>query len=71
MQTKWMSFIETLVNLIIGFLISMVITILVFPHYGLNPSISANFQLTAIFTLASLIRGYFLRRLFVKLYSVL
>lgn len=64
-QSKKKSLIETLVNVGTGFLISMLITHYVFPLYGIPVSTAVNFQITAIYTVASIIRGYFMRRFFV------
>lgn len=56
--------IETLINVAIGFVVSMLLTAVVFPAYGHAVSFGQNLQITVIFTVASVIRGYVVRRWF-------
>ena len=65
-QTRFMSLIETLVGIAIGFTVSVIITALVMPAYGHHVTMGDNLQITAIFTVASVIRGYLVRRAFVR-----
>lgn len=65
-QTRIMSLVETLVGIAIGFLVSVIITALVMPAYGHHVSLGDNLQITCIFTVASVIRGYVVRRAFVN-----
>lgn len=60
-----MSLIETLASLVIGFAVSVVITAIVMPAYGHDVALTDNIQITAIFTVASVIRSYLVRRAFV------
>ena len=46
----------------------MVTQIAVMRAYGLHTSLSANAQITAIFTIVSVIRSYVLRRVFNKIH---
>lgn len=62
MQTKLESFLEVCVNLFIGFLVTMSISPIVYPMFGHSFSTSQNVGLTLVFTVASLIRGYVVRR---------
>lgn len=64
-QTRLMSLIETLASIAIGFLVSVAITAIVMPAYGHHVSLGDNLEITAIFTVASIIRGYLVRRAFV------
>lgn len=66
-QSKKKSLFETLFSVVVGFIVSMAITHFVFPLYDIPVSAAVNFQITAIYTVASIIRGYFIRRLFVKI----
>jgi len=68
MQTKRMSLIETLTGITIGFLVSMLLTAFVFPLYGHHINLVDNLQITVVFTVASVIRGYFVRRFFVRVW---
>ena len=63
-QSRAASMVETAVSIAIGFAVSMAITSVVLPAYGHPVGVSDNFQITAIFTVASVIRGYFVRRMF-------
>lgn len=61
-----MSLVETLASIAIGFTMSVIITALVMPAYGHHVTIGDNLQITAIFTVASIIRGYLVRRAFIR-----
>jgi hypothetical protein len=63
-QSHAHSWTEAAVNIAVGFAVSVVITALVLPAYGHHVTLSENLQITAIFTVASLLRSYALRRLF-------
>ena len=65
-QTRIMSLLETLASIAIGFAVSVVITAIVMPAYGHHVTIGDNLQITAIFTVASIIRGYLVRRAFIR-----
>jgi len=64
MQTRIQSFIESLLNVAIGYGVALASQILIFPVFGINVSISENLLIGAFFTVVSIIRGYFVRRLF-------
>ena len=63
-QTKAMSLIEAVTNVALGYALAVAMQIVVFPWFGLYPSLGENLALGGIFTAISLIRGYALRRLF-------
>jgi len=65
-QTRKQSLIESLTNLVIGYLISLVSLFVIFPILGIESSTGKNFIITLYFTLISLIRSYVLRRFFNK-----
>jgi len=64
MQSKRESLIEIGLNVGSGFMIAWVMTITVLPLFGLHTTINESFQITVIFTFASIIRGYLWRRYF-------
>lgn len=66
-QTRLGSLAETLTNTAVGFGISMGINALVMPAFGHALSLAHNFWITAIFTVASIARGYVLRRIFTRI----
>ena len=64
-QTKSESFIEQLLNIGSGYIISaFIIQPLVFPFYDINTSLNENLLIALGFTLFSLLRSYIWRRLF-------
>jgi hypothetical protein len=63
-QTRIMSLIETLASIAIGFAVSVIITAIVMPAYGHAVTLQDNIEITAIFTVLSLVRGYAVRRVF-------
>tara|TARA_Y200000002_G_scaffold86142_1_gene68626 strand:- start:31024 stop:31233 length:210 start_codon:yes stop_codon:yes gene_type:complete len=64
MQTKLYSFIESCTNIVVGFIINVIANILVLPLFGFYPSLLEASGMGIIFTIISLLRSYFLRRLF-------
>jgi Mg/Co/Ni transporter MgtE len=65
-QSRRMSLIETCVSIGIGFVVSVIITAVVMPAYGHDVTLADNIQITLIFTVASILRGYLVRRAFVR-----
>lgn len=64
MQTRMMSLVESVANIIVGFAVAVITQLLVFPLFGLAASLSDNLIIGLIFTVVSLCRSYALRRLF-------
>lgn len=64
MQSKRSSFIEALVNVVIGYWVSFAANALVLPHFGFNITLSQNLMIGFIFTLISIVRSYCIRRWF-------
>lgn len=67
MQSKRWSLIETLTNVGVGFLISLVAQLVIFHFHGIELSLSDNVEITAYFTVISIVRGYVVRRVFVRI----
>lgn len=63
-QTAKQSAIETCASTAIGFVVAYVASYTVLPLFGHNVTHGDNFLITVIFTVISLVRGYFVRRLF-------
>jgi membrane protein implicated in regulation of membrane protease activity len=63
-QSRLSSFLEATLGTAIGFVISVALTAVVLPAYGHNVTLSQNLQITFIFTVASIVRSYVLRRWF-------
>lgn len=64
MQTRWMSLVESMTNIAVGYGIAVLTQVIVFPLFGLHATLSENLSIGLIFTLVSLARSYALRRLF-------
>ena len=65
-QSRISSFAETCLSISIGFVVSLILTALVLPAYGHDVTFGQNLQITGIFTVASIARGYLVRRAFVR-----
>jgi hypothetical protein len=66
MQSKKYSFIESTVQTFIGLSVSFLIQLIIYPLLSITVSIGQNVIITFVFTVASIIRGYLVRRLFNK-----
>ncbi len=63
-QSRTVSAIEAFLNIGSGFLLSIVVWQIVAFGFGIPMPITTNLQITSIFTVVSLLRSYFWRRLF-------
>ena len=63
-QTRLMSLIEAVTNVIVGYGVAVVAQILVFPVFGLHTTLAQNLKMGAIFTVVSIARSFALRRVF-------
>ena len=63
-QSRLSSLVEAVINTAIGFVISLALTAMVLPAYGHAVTLAQNLQITSIFTIASILRSYALRRWF-------
>lgn len=64
MQSRRMSIVETIANTSLGFVISVLTTQIVLPQYHCPVTMSDNVEITTIFTIISVARGYIVRRFF-------
>lgn len=69
-QTRLQSFIEAWTGTAIGFVVSMALCFVVYPLFGHAFTIAQNFWITVIFTAASVLRSYAVRRMFNHLHGV-
>jgi len=65
-QTKLKSAIETIVQTVIGLGVSILIQIGLYPLMGIPVTLPQNLIITAVFFVASFVRGYVVRRIFAK-----
>ena len=63
-QSRLMSLVEAITNVIVGYGVAVMTQILIFPVFGLQTSLGQNLAMGGIFTIVSLIRSFLLRRLF-------
>jgi putative effector of murein hydrolase len=63
-QSRRLSLIEAITNVAVGYVLAVVTQILVFPWFGIHPSLGENLAIGSVFTGISLLRSYALRRLF-------
>ncbi|MEC3862361.1 hypothetical protein VK792_13790 [Mesobacterium sp. TK19101] len=63
-QSRFMSLIEAIANVTVGYGVAVVTQILIFPAFGLHTTLVQNLKMGGIFTIVSLARSFALRRLF-------
>lgn len=63
-QSRAMSLMEALTNVVVGCGIAVVTQVLVFPLFGLAVTLTENMVIGGIFTAVSIARSFALRRLF-------
>ena len=64
MQTRKQSAIESAMNIVVGFSISMFANFVIFPLFGWNISLQQNLLLVVFYTIISFARSYMLRRFY-------
>ena len=63
-QSRLMSLVEAVANVIVGYGVAVMTQILIFPIFGLQTTLGQNLAMGGIFTIVSLFRSFALRRLF-------
>lgn len=63
-QSRLQSFIEAWAGTVVGFCMSLGLSTIVYPMFGHAFTLIQNFWIVAIFTVASVVRGYAVRRVF-------
>jgi len=63
-QTRLESLLESVVNIVIGYVVALISQIVVFPMVGIDVPFSTNLVIGFWFTLISLVRSYVIRRWF-------
>ena len=66
-QTKRKSLVESVIQTIIGLGTSILIQVILYPMMGIPVTFSQNLVITLVFFTVSIVRGYFVRRIFDKL----
>lgn len=63
-QSRIGSVVETVINMVTGFFLSVAVQAVVFPLFGYDLQLHDNMAIVAIFTVVSMVRSYVLRRFF-------
>ena len=63
-QSRRMSLLEAITNVVFGYAIAVVTQTLVFPFFGIDTGLKEHLTIGLAFVGVSLLRGYLLRRLF-------
>jgi hypothetical protein len=63
-QSRLMSLVEAVANVIVGYGVAVVTQVLIFPIFGLHTTLAQNLKMGAIFAFVSIARSVALRRLF-------
>ena len=61
-QSRLMSLVESLANVLVGYGVAVVTQMAVFPLFGLALTVTENLLIGLIFTVVSVVRSYVLRR---------
>ncbi|SET17064.1 DUF7220 family protein [Oceanicella actignis] len=63
-QSRTMSMVEAVANVIVGYVLAIATQIVVFPWFGIETGLADHLTIGLAFVGVSLLRGYLLRRLF-------
>lgn len=63
-QSRLMSLVEAVANVIVGYGVAVITQIMIFPVFGLHTTLAQNLKMGAIFTVVSIARSFALRRVF-------
>ena len=66
-QSRVMSTIEAIANVVVGHVLAIATQIVVFPWFGIETGLAEHLSIGLAFVVVSLVRGYVLRRLFERL----
>ncbi len=62
-QSRIMSLVEAVANVVVGYGVAVVTQILIFPIFGLHTTLAQNLKMGAVLTIVSITRSFFSRRL--------
>ncbi|WP_353429155.1 DUF7220 family protein [Paracoccus denitrificans] len=63
-QSRLMSLVESIANVIVGYGVAVATQILIFPFFGLHVTLTQNMAMGGIFTIVSIVRSFALRLVF-------
>lgn len=64
MQSRLSSFIESMANVLIGYFVSLLVQLIVYPMFGAAFTFAQNVQIGLIFMVVAIVRSYVIRRWF-------
>jgi len=64
MQSRLSSFIESMANVFIGYVVSLLVQLIVYPLFGAQFTFAQNIQIGLIFMAVAIVRSYVIRRWF-------
>ncbi len=63
-QTRRMSLLESVTNVVVGYMLAIITQIVVFPLFGIVTDLKQHLAIGLAFVVVSLARGFVLRRIF-------
>ncbi len=66
-QSRVMSMVEAVTNVVVGYVLAIATQIAVFPRFGIETGLAEHLTIGLAFVGVSLVRGYLLRRLFERI----
>lgn len=63
-QPRSMSVLEAITNTLVGLGLALALNLFILPLFGLYPTLLKALEISVVFTVASIVRSYTLRRLF-------
>jgi uncharacterized membrane protein len=63
-QTRRMSLLESVTNVVVGYVLAIITQIVVFPLFGIVTDLKQHLAIGLAFVVVSLARGFVLRRIF-------
>lgn len=64
MQSRLSSFIESMANVLIGYVVALLVQLVVYPRFGAQFTFAQNIQIGLIFMAVAIVRSYVIRRWF-------
>jgi len=65
MQSRAMSLVEAVTNVVVGYSVAVATQMIVFPWFGLRATLGQNLGIGLTFSVVSVVRSYVLRRAFI------
>ena len=63
-QSRVMSLVEALANVVVGYSVAVIVQIILFPVFGFTGTMRQNLAIGLVFTAVSIVRSYAPRRVF-------